>query len=93
MNGAVLAANPVITALCGPRPRLRTRSTGSPGIGLRVVADGGRSIVIRLVIADQHARRRSHRGSQRRKRRNDVAAFIVNWDDDVEPAVITEPAA
>ena len=65
---------------------------GKSGIGLRVVADGGRSIVIRLVIADQHARRRSHRGSQRRKRRNDVAAFIVNWDDDVEAAVIAEPA-
>ena len=29
-NGARLAANPVITALCAPRPRLRTNSTGRP---------------------------------------------------------------
>ena len=38
-NGARLAANPVITALCAPRPRLRTNSTGRPAWASRIGAD------------------------------------------------------
>ena len=89
-NGERLAANPVITAPCAPRPALRTNSDRQRlGIG----ADRRQRVVVVVVVADQHPRRRRDVFRQRRQRRHDVAALVVDRDDDVELGLHLRPRA
>ena len=44
----------------------------------------GEGIVILAVIADEHARRRLQVMAERLQGPQDIAAFVVNWNDDVE---------
>ena len=80
----MLAAKPVMTALWAPRPALRTNVDGKAGMGLRIVLDRRQGVVVGMVVADQHARRRGHRAGQAGQSRDDVAAFVVHGNDDVE---------
>ena len=84
MNGARLAAKPAITAPWAPRPGLRTNSIASPLTLFRICIDRRQRIVIRPIVANENARRRPHVLAQRAERRQNIAALIVNRDDDVE---------
>ena len=80
----MLAAKPVMTALWAPRPALRTNVIGKAGMGLRIALDRRQGVVVGMVVADQHARRRGQRAGQAGQSRDDVAAFVVHGNDDVE---------
>src|SRR5262249_51031897 len=85
MNGAVLAAKPARTAPCTPGRGLRTNSSGrAPRGGGGGGADGGRLVALGVVVADEPGRGRRPRALERGQHRHDVAALVVDRNDDVE---------
>jgi hypothetical protein len=49
-----------------------------------IVANWRQRVVVLAVVADQHVLRRCHRAGDRLQRSQDIGAFVVHKEDDVE---------